>query len=270
MTKDAEEGREQTMIQVRDLHCGYNGREVLHGVGINVPKGQMAGILGPNGSGKTTLMHVLAGILAPTSGEAELDGTPVHNYSAKALARTLAVVPQHTRATFPYRCLNVVLMGRYPYVSFLGGYRQRDMDAALEAMRESKSLHLADRMADTLSGGEFKRVVISRALAQQSEILLLDEATAGLDVAAKIAMYDLFRRMAANGTTICSVMHDLNLAALYCDRLVFLKNGQVVADGPTKAIFNRQTLSDVYETEVVIADHPITGQPQAHFVPGQS
>ncbi len=258
------------MIRVHDLHCGYNGRNVLHGISLDVPKGQMAGILGPNGSGKTTLMHVLAGIIPPASGQAELDNSPVAEYSAKALARTMAVVPQHTRATFPYRCLSVVLMGRYPHVSFLGGYGPQDMEAALEAMRRAGSLHLAERMADTLSGGEFKRVVISRALAQQSSILLLDEATAGLDVAAKVAMYDLFRKMAATGTTICSVMHDLNLAALYCDRLVFLKHGRIVADGPTAQVFTRQTLTDVYETEVAIAAHPVTGQPQAHFVPGHA
>jgi iron complex transport system ATP-binding protein len=259
------------MIRLRNLHAGYGpdaADEVLHDIELHIPRGQMAGILGPNGSGKTTLLHVLAGTLPLYRGTAELDATPVAAYAAKALARTLAVVPQRTRATFPYRCLNVVLMGRYPYISFFGGYGEQDTEAALEAMRNCKSVHLADRMADTLSGGEFKRIIIARALAQESDILLLDEATAGLDVSAKVAMYDLFKSMAKSGKTVCSVMHDINLAALYCDRLVFLKNGRIVADGATHDVFDRRILAEVFETDVAIGPHPITGAPQAHFIPG--
>jgi iron complex transport system ATP-binding protein len=161
-------------------------------------------------------------------------------------------------------------MGRYPYLSRWGGYSLQDMNEALDAMEQTETVHLAQRMITEVSGGEAQRVIISRALAQKTEILLLDEATSSLDVAKKIQVFDRLKRKNSRGTTLLCAMHDLNLAALYCTRLIFLKEGKIVLDGPTQETFNEKKLSEIYETDVKVSRHPVNASPQAHFVPGQN
>lgn len=257
------------MIEAAGLTCGYGKREVLRGLTFRVEKGELAGILGPNGSGKSTLLLALAGILPHRSGVVRVAGEEITRRSASWRARHMASVPQKTELTFPFKCLSVVLMGRYPHLSRWGVYTEEDRREALEAMEQTETLHLAQRMITEVSGGEAQRVIIARALAQGSEILLLDEATSSLDVARKIQIFDLLRGKNANGTTLLCAMHDLNLAALYCTRLIFLKQGKVVLDGPTRETFKEEKLAEIYETDIRISKHPVTGSPQAHFVPGQ-
>ncbi len=258
------------MIHVQELTCGYGAVRVLEGVTFHVAPGEMLGVLGPNGSGKTTLLHVLAGVLQPVGGRVRVAGQDLRATSARWRARRMASVPQKSVVTFPFRTLSVVLMGRYPYLSRWGGYTARDLDAAVEAMEQTATLPLADRLISEVSGGEAQRVIIARALAQDPEILLLDEATSSLDVARKIQVFDLLRRKnREEGTTVICAMHDLNLAALYCDRLVFLKEGRIALDGATDELFTSEHLSTIYETPVMVSRHPATGGPQAHFVPGR-
>jgi iron complex transport system ATP-binding protein len=243
---------------------------VLKDVTLRVRPGETAGVLGPNGSGKTTLLHVLAGILHPRAGRVRVAGKDLAGTTAKWRARRMASVPQRSAVTFPFRCLSVVLMGRYPYLSRWGGYTAGDLDTAVKAMEQTGTLPLADRLISEVSGGEAQRVVIARALAQAPEILLLDEATSSLDVARKIQVFDLLRRKnREEGTTLICAMHDLNLAALYCDRLVFLKDGGIALDGATDELFTGEHLTAIYETPVMVSRHPVTGSPQAHFVPGR-
>jgi iron complex transport system ATP-binding protein len=182
----------------------------------------------------------------------------------------MASVPQRTTVSFPFKCLSAVLMGRYPYLQGWGDYSREDLDLALTAMEQTRTLHLAARLLPEVSGGEAQMVIIARALAQEASILLLDEATSALDAAHKIQIFDLLREKNRQGATLLCVMHDLNLAALYCQRLVFLKNGQVMADGPKAQTFTADILSELYETEIRVAHHPVTGDPQAYFVPGAS
>ena len=144
------------------------------------------------------------------------------------------------------------------------------MGEALDAMEQTETLHLAQRMITEVSGGEGQRVIIARALAQKSEILLLDEATSSLDVAKKIQVFDLLKDKNREGTTVLCAMHDLNLAALYCRRLIFLKHGTIVLDGPTEETFRERELSEIYDADIRISAHPVTGSPQAHFVPGRA
>jgi iron complex transport system ATP-binding protein len=160
-------------------------------------------------------------------------------------------------------------MGRYPYLSRWGGYSHADREAALQAMEDTGTIHLAERMITEVSGGEAQRVIIARALAQQTDLLFLDEATSNLDVSGKIRIFDLLRRKNSSGTTILCAMHDLNLAALYCRRLIFLKAQGIVLDGPTEETFKDEALSTIYETDVRVCRHPVTNDPQALFVPGQ-
>jgi len=255
------------LIEVQGLHCGYGDREVLKGISLTVASGEMTGILGPNGSGKTTLLLALAGVVPARSGTIRLDGKELGNQSALWIASRVASVQQKSEFSFPFTCLSLVLMGRYPYLDGWGGYSDKDLQTALDAMDATETTSLAPRSVKQVSGGEAQMVTIARCLAQQTAILLLDEATSNLDVAHKIAIFDVLAQKNREGATLLCVMHDLNLAALYCRRLIFLKNGTVALDGKTEDVFNDALLSDIYETEIRVSRHPITGGPQAHFVP---
>lgn len=268
------------MLTLSDIRAGY-GRapsvpageaahpsDVLHGVSLSVRPGEMVGLLGPNGSGKSTLLLVLSGVLRPRAGSATLDGAPLHAMPPRQRARRIAAVPQRPEHIPDLDALSLVLMGRYPYTTLLRGYGPEDHAAAIAALRDTGCAHLAARGARTLSGGELQRVLLARALAQGADTLLLDEATAGLDVARALDILDLLHARHRSGARIVAAVHDLNLAALYCTRLVFLKQGRVVADGPVHGTFTANLLSEVYETPVAVHPHPVTGTPQACHVPG--
>ncbi len=255
------------MIEIDALSCGFGAREVLRGVNLRVQAGEMVGVLGPNGSGKSTLLLSISGVLPPWSGSVRLAGREVSHATARWRARRLAAVPQRVEVAFPFKCLSVVLMGRYTHVQGWSDYSAGDLEVALTAMEETGTVHLARRMINAVSGGEAQMVMIARALAQQTDVLLLDEATASLDVAHKISIFDLLTAKNRQGTTLLCVMHDLNLAALYCRRLIFLKEGRIVLDGPTSATFTARNLSEVYDTDIQVSRHPVTGSPQAHFIP---
>ena len=257
------------MIRVESLTARYGETVVLHGLGFDVAEGELIGLLGPNGSGKTTLLHCLNNVVPLDAGKVVLSGRDLAAYTARELARVEASVPQRLEITFPFKCLEVVLMGRYPHQRDFGTNSEDDLSKAIEAMRLTDTLDLEQRRINEVSGGEAQRVIIARALAQEATIMLLDEATANLDVAHKIQMFDLFSEMNQQGDTFICAMHDLNLAALYCRRLIFLKDGQICLDGPTSETFTADNLSKIYQTEVKIVEHPDTGAPQAMFVPGQ-
>jgi iron complex transport system ATP-binding protein len=258
------------LIEVIDLSCGYAGVNVLADVNFHVTPGSMTGVLGPNGSGKTTLLLTLSGSIPIKQGTVTISGDKTTDLDHRDLAKRVASVVQRPEFSFPYKCLWVVLMGRYPYVGGWGGYSQRDMNIALEAMKSTNCLYLAERSIAATSGGEAQTVSIARALAQDTPALLLDEATSHLDAARKIEIFDLFTDLVAQGKTIITVMHDLNLAALYCSRLIFMKNGRIALDGPTWEVFNDGNLSEIYETDIKVSSHPVTGHPQAHFMPGRT
>ncbi len=256
------------MMRAEKLCAGYGGRAVLHDVSIAVDKGGLTGVLGPNGAGKSTLLLALAGVLHPTSGKVEVDGRDLAGLDARDHARLTASVPQRAEPAFGLRVLSVVLMGRLARQPLFGGLGPDDYAAAFTAMRETGIEHLAQRPCDHLSGGEYQRVLIARALAQDTPLLLLDEAASNLDAAARIRVHDLIAARCASGLTALAVLHDLNLAALYCDRLVFLKKGRVAHQGPTAEVFTREILMEIYETDLDIVAHPRTGAPQVLFAPG--
>lgn len=255
------------MISVQGLTAKYGDRVVLHGLDFHVGKSELVGLLGPNGSGKSTLLLCLSKVVPLHAGEATVSGRELSAYSARELALVEASVPQRLELSFPFRCIEVVLMGRYPHQREFGSDSDEDLTRAMEAMRLTDTLDLAQRRITEISGGEAQRVIIARTLAQETELLLLDEATANLDVAHKMQMFDLFSEKNNQGATFLCAMHDLNLAALYCQRLIFLKNGRISVDGPTMETFTEENLSKIYETEVRIIPHPDTGVPQAMFVP---
>lgn len=250
------------------IHCGYRSRDVIRGFSARCSGKEIVGILGPNGSGKTTLLLAVSGLITPRSGTICVAGRNVATQSPRWLAAHIATVPQRIEFSFGFRCLSVVLMGRYPHLDHWGGYSEHDRTVALQAMEELGIVHLAHRPIQEVSGGEAQLVIIARALAQQTPIILMDEATASLDAARRIQVFDLIAAKNGQGATVVCVMHDLNLAALYCHRLIFLKEGKTYAEGRTEDVFADDILSEVYETEIKITRHPVTAAPQAHFVPG--
>jgi iron complex transport system ATP-binding protein len=257
------------LIEVKELACGYRGSKVLDEVSFDIEPGSVTGILGPNGSGKTTLLLALSRAIPIMGGRIRINGVDLHEFHQIELARNVACVAQKTEVSFPYKCLWVALMGRYPYLGRWGGYSKDDMDIALAAMEQTNSLHLAERSIAETSGGEAQVVAIARALAQRAPILLLDEATSHLDAARKVEIFDLLAHLSSQGVTVVNVMHDLNMAALYCQRLIFMKKGRIWLDGATSEVFNDENLSRIYETDIRVSAHPVTRVPQAHFVPGR-
>lgn len=259
------------MIRIEDLSCGYGQRRVLDGISATLRRGQMVGLLGPNGSGKTTLMSAAGGILPAMGGRVQLqeDGgwRDVLAMSAKERARRIAFVPQKASAAFPLKCSSVVLMGRYPHLSAFSGYGREDIAVARQCMERAGVGHLWERPTDAVSGGEFQRVLFARALAQETDVMFLDEPSASLDMSGTVQLFDLLRGMADGGGLVFVTVHDLNLAALYCDRVIFLKNGAVAAEGETGTVFDEQILSGIYETRIRVGRHPVTGAPQVHMVP---
>jgi len=250
-------------VAVRDLVFAYaRGAPVLRGLSMGVERGRLACLLGPNGSGKTTLLRILVGLLDPSEGEVRLAGVPLGDYPRGALARRVAYVPQETLAAVGFTVLETVLMGRSPHTGALGFETPADWYAAREALRLTETEALAERSLEELSGGERQRVIIARALAQEADVILLDEPTSFLDIRHQHAIYGLLARLVAEGgKTILSISHDLNLAAAYADDMVLVSAGQVVAAGPPAEVMRPEVLAPVYETAVEVRTDEATGRP---------
>lgn len=251
------------MIACTGLSAGYGRHAVLRDLDFRAGAGEFVAVLGPNGSGKTTLLRVLSGGLAPLAGEVLLGGAPVNSLKPRDRARRVAVVPQRVDALPPVRVRDLVLLGRYPYLSWLGVYSRMDHRAAAAALEEVGAEELAARAVCELSGGELQRVLLARALAQDAPVLLLDELAAGLDMARMVDLFDVLDRRRKAGACVVAVMHDVNLAALYATRLMGLKGGCVRFDGRAGQVFTEETLRDLYQIPIHVFPHPAAPVPQA-------
>ena len=248
------------MLQVDSVSFGYGGRPVLRNVSLDVPRGSIVGLLGPNGAGKTTLVRLMAGTLAPSSGRIVLDGETVSSLSRRALAKRIAVVPQETHTTFDFSVLEIVLMGRYPHLGPLELEGADDLAIARDALMATGTAALEARAFSTLSGGEKQRVVIASALAQASDVLLLDEPTASLDLGFQFEVTALLRRLNADrGVTLVISTHDLNLAATICGEVALLKDGRIIARGPTPHVLTRENIRELYNVEADVSFHERAG-----------
>jgi iron complex transport system ATP-binding protein len=239
-------------LAATEVSFAYADRDVLRSVSVSVDAGQVIGVLGPNGSGKTTLMRCLLGAREPRSGRVTLDGRPIGDIARRAFARRVAAVSQDMPVDFPLRVVELVLLGRLPHLPAggLGFERAEDLAAAESALRACGVEGLAERSIHEISGGELRRVFVARALAQGATTLLLDEPTGGLDLRHQLAIVDLMRAQARAGAAVLAVLHDLNLAALACDRVVVLKEGAVAAAGPPAEVLDPALLVDVYGVRV--------------------
>ncbi len=249
-------------LTVEGLSFTYEGAPVLAGVDLTVDTGEFVGILGRNGSGKTTLLKCLTGVLSYRRGRILLFGREVNRLSPKEIARQVAVVPQQLSIQFPFLVEELVWMGRYAHQRRFHQESPRDYAAVREAIMETGVESLAGRRVTALSGGELQRVAIARALAQEPGLILLDEPTSHLDINYQIEVLDLMRRLnRKQGVVVVAVLHDLNLAAQYCDRLVLLSRGKVSADGKPGEVLTPANIRAVYGVEARVHQDALTGRP---------
>lgn len=238
-----------------------HGKVLVNRVEMDLHPGEVLAIVGPNGAGKSTLCGLLAGDLAPTEGEATLGGRPVRSMKPAALARQRSMLSQHTYLRFPFTAWDVALMGRHPHISRWRSPAEADYALVERTMEMTQVLHLARRLYPTLSGGEQRRVSLARVLAQDTPVVLLDEPTSALDIGHQQLVMSLCRRLAGEGRAVLAVLHDLNLAGAYADRVVVMSQGEVVASGGPEEVLCADLLSDVFNQRVMVVPHPQTGKP---------
>ncbi|HXT37658.1 MAG TPA: heme ABC transporter ATP-binding protein [Chloroflexota bacterium] len=256
------------LLEARGLTCGFGDRVVLHGVDLTLVSGQMMALIGRNGSGKSTLLRCLAGALAPLAGEVVLEGAPLSRVERRTRARILAVVPQELRVPFPFSVREVVELGRAPYAGFLALPSSEDRLAVESALHATSLIEIAERPFQQLSGGEHQRVSLAMALAQQPRILLLDEPTTHLDIAHQMGFLHLVGRLCADqGLAVLAAIHDINLAALYFDRLAVLADGALVANGAPWDVITEQLVARAFGARVIVSQHPTQGVPQVSLLP---
>ena len=236
------------MLEIRDLHAGYEGKTVLQDISLSIPKGAVTVIVGPNGCGKSTLLKALAGIL-PASGSAALDGRELLELDRKELARTVAFLPQN-RPTPEISVQNLVLHGRFPYLSYPRRYRKEDYRAAETALERMGVAELSARMISTLSGGQRQKVYIAMALAQDTPVVLMDEPNTFLDIAHQLQLMEQAKALAEVGKTVVLVLHDLPLALTFADRLAVLQNGRSLYQGSAEEVFLSESLNVAFGVKI--------------------
>lgn len=256
------------MLEIKDLTCGYDSRFFLKDINFKIDKGELVGIIGPNGSGKTTLFRAITRVLKPEKGVIYLEGENIWQMGFKDLAKRIAVVSQSFEIGF-MSVEEFVLLGRIPYYArFQFLETKRDMEIVRRCMCLTDTFRFKDRLMGEISGGERQLVLIARALAQEPKLLLLDEPTSHLDIAHQVEILDLIKRLNREfGLTVIMVLHDLNLASEYCQRLVLINQGKIHKIGSPFEVLNYQVIEEVYKTVVVIEENPISSKPYVLVVP---
>jgi iron complex transport system ATP-binding protein len=250
------------MLSIQSLSVAYQGHIVLQDLSLTVELGEILAVVGPNGVGKSTLVRALSGVILPKGGQITLDGIDLTRLSPMQRARLMAVVPQARELPGAFTVYQTVLLGRTPYLSWLGSAGRGDHAAVRQALEHTHVLDLADRRVGELSGGEQQRVLLARALAQDAPVLLLDEPTTHLDLQHQSNLLNLVRKQAREkNLTVLMVLHDLNLASLYSDRVALMVAGQIYACGLPDEVLTSQNLSSVYHVPVSVIPHPEHGTP---------
>ena len=246
-------------IDAQGVFFQIEAKTLLDGVDLYAAHGQMVGLIGPNGAGKSTFLRSISGVLRVQSGNIHLDGADLRSLTSKEVAAGLAIVPQIVPYTHGFTVMELVLMGRYPHLGRFQIEGKEDTRIAREAMRLTETEQFAERTLDTLSGGERQRVIVSRALAQQPRILLLDEPTSNLDVLHQLKVLGLVRQLVDDGLTSVAAIHDLNMAARFCDRLVLLQEGRVLAEGAPEEVLTPKMISQAFGVNAAVYRDPHTG-----------
>ena len=261
-------------LAAEHLTLAYGERVVVRDLSLEVPPGKVSVVIGPNACGKSTLLRALGRLLRPRSGRVLLDGQDLHSLPTRSVARRLAVLPQAPNAPGGLTVAELVARGRSPHQTWWRQWDAGDRDVVRRALRRTDTLELADRPVAELSGGQRQRAWIAMVLAQDSDLLLLDEPTTYLDVAHQVEVLDLVRSLnREEGRTVVAVLHDLNQAVRYADHLVVMREGRVVAQGDPADVVTAALVADVFSLAAVVVDDPVTGDPlvvpRAHWVPAR-
>ncbi|MBL7120118.1 MAG: ABC transporter ATP-binding protein [Dehalococcoidia bacterium] len=255
-------------LLMKDVSFSYSDGFALHHINLEVGAAEMVALLGPNGSGKTTLLKLAAGVLTPSWGEMLLGGISLRELSRKEIAQRIAVVPQYFNIPFAFSVEEVVVLGRTPFIRTLSGETERDYLVAELALELTGMESFKARPFNELSGGERQKVILAMALAQEPRLLLLDEPTAHLDINHQVEILGLVKALnRQNKVTVIGATHDLNLAALYFDRIVLLKEGQIFADGTPSQVITSDIIQQVFSASVEVSQHPSAAVPQIVVLP---
>lgn len=250
------------LLRVDDLICGYGDAKVLKGVSFSVKRGDFLGIVGPNGAGKTTLFRAITRIIKPWKGEISYCGKDLNRISRRALAREVAVLPQILDISFSFSVEQFISMGRFPHLKKFRGLSRYDLEVIEKVIALCDVLAFRERRISELSGGERQRAILAQGFAQEPRLLLLDEPTAHLDIGHQVEILDLIRRLNRQGDlTVIMVLHDLNLASEYCDRLILLKEGRIFKEGGPKEVLTFENIEKVYNTVVIVKENPVSLKP---------
>ncbi|MBE3090647.1 MAG: ABC transporter ATP-binding protein [Actinobacteria bacterium] len=251
----------EKIITIKNLSFAYDGSNVLDNINFDVASGCFLSILGPNGSGKSTLINLISKVLKNYKGEIIVKDRSIENLNSKEMAKLVAVVPQYSNAGFNFLVGELVLMGRFPYVSRFGREKKQDFDIVEDVMEKTKTLPLYKKRFNELSGGEKQRVIIAQALVQDTPIILLDEPTSHLDINFQIEIMDLFYKLNTDeGKTIIGVFHDINLAANYSKKAILLKNGMVFDYGEINDTITKENIKKVFNSDIYVGKNPFTGK----------
>jgi len=247
------------MLEIKNLNFKYAERQVLTEISCKINRGEFVGIIGPNGAGKTTLLKLIDALMYPPQNAIYFNGTSLHSFDRKSLARSVAYVPQELEVIFGYSVQDVVRMGRFPHLTGVGFLSERDEKIVTDSIELMDVTRFIDRKFNELSGGERQRVIIASALAQEPDIILLDEPTSALDLHHQIEIYKILKReQTANKLTVIVVTHDINLAAQFCDRLILMHEGKILSDGIPNEVLQFNMLQNVFGVKVYIDINPLT------------
>ena len=257
------------MLKIRNLSVGYRNKEVIQNLSLNFSTGEFCALLGPNGAGKSTLLKALIKYIEPISGEIFLNDKNLQNMSHKQTAKIISMIPQDFQLQFDYKVKDLVMMGRFPHLGYWQSYSKKDEEITENILKQLDLIKYKDTNFSQLSGGEKQRVSIARALAQETDIVLMDEAFVNLDVNHQLEIMQILSDInKKQNKTIILVSHNINLASDYCDRIIMMKDGKIIADGKPKSVVTEKNIKTVFEADLKMIMNPASGEPNLIY-PGK-
>ena len=257
----------KNILDVEKITTGYNGCEIIKNISFSVRSGEILGIIGPNGSGKTTLMRVISRVLSPWQGKIYYDTNNISEIPIKKLFQEISVLPQVVEVPFSFKVFDVVSMGRFPHLKRFEQLKENDLQIVEKVMSFTDISHLSNKDINHISGGERQRVFLAQSLAQQPKLLLLDEPTTHLDIGHQIEILNLIKMLnRENNLTIIMILHDLNLASEYCDRLLLIDDGKLYKIGTPADVVTYQNIKQIYKTVIIVKENPISKKPHLILV----
>ncbi|MBT3169619.1 MAG: ABC transporter ATP-binding protein [Candidatus Cloacimonetes bacterium] len=258
------------MIKISNITVGYQQKKIIKNLSLDFEKGEFCALLGPNGAGKSTLLNAIIGFLQLWNGNISVNGTGINKWQKKEIAKKIALIPQDFQLQFDYKVEDLILMGRFPYLRKWQNYTKKDKEIVEDVLKSLDLMKFKNKLFSQLSGGEKQRVSIARALVQDTDIILMDEAFSHLDINHQLEIMQLLSEInAKHEKLIILVSHNINLASEYCNRVVMLKDGNLVAKGSPERVITPQTIAKVYGTNLQIIKNPISGKPNLIY-PGKN